>query len=326
MGRKPPTLHGFSGQRRAVNQLLSWVRGSRELGEACPDILFIAPTGWGKSALASALATEIGTTLHQLFAGADLKPADICEVFARMETGDVLFLDECHSLSTDCQQLLYLAIDQRRVPKRQKGRLDRKETESIADVTVVLATDQPGRLKPALVNRLRELQFDPYELDALKSIAQTVALDLGMSLTGQAQRRIAEASQGVPRKVYERVEELRLRWPGIKGFNQPHVDDLLEAQGIDQYGLDPHQREYLKKLAGSPKGTCTLARLQAIGDPEYLRRRIEPFLIDQGLIDVTSTRGRVITEKGRQLVAEWTKPAPVDVLGVEPEAAACLPS
>jgi Holliday junction resolvasome RuvABC ATP-dependent DNA helicase subunit len=97
-----------------------------------------------------------------------------------------------------------------------------------------------------------------------------------------------------------------LYFPLIKDFGQEQVDHLLEREGIDSHGLGPHQRTYLQVLAGSAQGACTLDRLTAklCTDPVTIRQEIEPYLLDQAYVEMYSNRGRTITAKGRDLVAE----------------------
>jgi holliday junction DNA helicase RuvB len=306
MPRAPKAFYDLIGQERIVKHLTRLIDGARILGKPCPSLLLSAPVGYGKTTCAEAVAAEVGTTLFTLLAGKDVKPVDLCAKLSEMECGDVLFLDEGHALSKDAQQLLYVALDQEKVPMPSERGLDRSTYASIAPFTLILATNEPGKLLRGLRNRLERVEFDPYTIPHLKEIVRRVATRHGITFTGYAARRIAETAQGTPRNACRRFERLQLYFPLMKDFGKEQVEQLLVHEGIDTHGLWPHQRQYLVALAGSANGACTLDRLTVkIGcDPITIRQEIEPYLLDQAYVEMHSNRGRTITAKGRDLVAE----------------------
>jgi len=311
MARPPKTFHEFIGQTRMVKHLQRLIAGAKALGRACPSLLLTAPSGCGKTALAGAVAAAYGSTFHPLLAGEDTRTAEICEMLLAGQHGDVFFIDEAHSLRQDPQQVLYIALDQQKAPALHEGRVQRTQFDSVACCTLILATNQPGRLQRGLRNRLTPLEFDPYTVPELKSIAERVARQDGMALTPHAARVLAEMAQGAPRHVARRIEALQLLWPSIQTFGQEHVRALLHSEGVDAHGFWPRQRLYLLTLGASPGGVCSLERLSAkLGcDVVHLRQDIEPHLIDQGLVDVRSGRGRTLTAAGRALLTDlmaWT--------------------
>jgi Holliday junction DNA helicase RuvB len=213
-------------------------------------------------------------------------------------------IDEAHSLSRDAQQVLFSALDEAKIPAvTEKGRLNRSEARSVAACTPILATDQPGNVKPALQSRLTPIEFVPYTLRELKTIAERVAELEGIEITPQGARRLAEVSQGSPRSIARRIDAMHLFWPDIKKFGLEHVAELLVHEGVDDLGLWPSQRLYLQTLAASPRGACSLERLAIkLGcDPTNIRRTVEPHLIERGWVEPHSGRGRMITSEGRAI-------------------------
>jgi Holliday junction DNA helicase RuvB len=306
VARQPQTFNDFVGQRKVVRYVERLIRGAREHGSPCPSLLLAGRSGCGKTALARAVAREYGSTFHPLLAGEDLRPFEICTTLAGLRHGDVLLLDEAHALKRDAQQVLYLALDEQKVPARSAGRLDRGRHESIAAFTLVLATNEPGRLKPALRRRLTAIEFAPYSLRELVAVGKKAAAEEGIDITTQAARRLAEAAQGSPGRMHQRLAGLRLFWPDAGRFTQQHVDRLLRQEGIDARGLTRNQRLYLRTLAASPGGTCPLKGLATrLGcDSGYLQDEVEPYLIDRLWIEVASGAGRRITDAGRAVIDE----------------------
>ncbi|MFY9225198.1 MAG: AAA family ATPase [Blastocatellia bacterium] len=306
MGRPVKKFHDFVGQKRVINFLRKIIVGAKTLGQSCPPLLLKAPTGCGKSSLAKTVALEYESNFHLLLAGQEVQAIDICQMLSRLEFGDVFAIDEAHSLSSDSQQILYLALDEQRIPVISDGKIDRSQYVSIAEFCLVLATNEPGSLKRALANRLHHVELEPYSLEELKAIAETIAEKRNFHITPQSARRLVEVAQGSPRNVYKLVELLRLFNPKVSHFTETHVVELLNGQGIDQKGLTPKQRQYLITLINSPLGICTLGRLSvALGyDIFAIKRDVEPYLIEQRWVDPNSSRGRKLTDEGRDLTKQ----------------------
>jgi Holliday junction resolvasome RuvABC ATP-dependent DNA helicase subunit len=228
----------------------------------------------------------------------------ICAMLQALRFGDIFFIDEAHSLCPDAQQVLYVALDQYKAPTTHKKGLQRDRFVSVASFTLVLATNEPGRLKKSLRSRLERVEFDPYTIPELKAIAQRIAGYEGIELTPQAARRLAEVAQGSPRTVCHRLQTLQYHYPRVTRLGQEHIDNLLDSEGIDHNGLWPYQRHYLAVLAESRHGSCSLERFAVtLGcDTLYIRQEIEPYLVEQGFVEFQSHRGRVITQKGRSMV------------------------
>ena len=314
---RPPYIHrGFIGQRRAWEFLIRQLEGAQALGERAPHLLLQAPSGHGKTQMARTIAVDFGTACHEFFAGPDTRPLQLCQELSKLRFGDFLFIDEAHALRSDAQEILYVALDQEKVPAIVEGRLRRGELKSIASFSLILATNEPGALKEALCKRLQVLAFDPYAARELKYIAEDVATKSTIHLTPHAARRLAETSQGVPRLIRHCIDALKRHWPGLREFTQVEVDDLLSAIGIDQRGLIPQQRQLLSLLAESSGGSMSVELLatRMCCDAAYVRRDLEPYLLAQGYMTYRSGLGRVLTPSGRALVAEWgTMCEPEDV-------------
>lgn len=307
MSRRPKTFNDFIGQRRVIGLLARLIAGARELGRPCPPLRLTAPAGHGKTALGHAIAEEYGSEFLPLLAGTDTRAADVCDLLLTGQHGDVVLIDEAHTLRLDAQQILFAALDEEKIPAvTDKGRLKRSELRSIASLTIVLATNQPGHLKAALRSRLTPIEFDPYAIHELKMIAERVAEGEGLEITPQAARRLAEVAQGSPRIISRRVKALRLFGPGTEKFGLDQVTEVLTSEGVDARGLWPSQRLYLQTLDSSPRGVCSLERLAIkLGcDPVIIRHEVEPFLIERGWVEPWSGRGRMITAEGRSIVAE----------------------
>jgi Holliday junction DNA helicase RuvB len=300
MPRPPKTFNQFIGQTRVVRYVERLVRGAADQVEGCLPLLFVGAPGMGKTSLAEAIAEEVGSVQHRLFAGVESQSVDICRLLFQLRHGDVLLLDEAHSLRADPQQVLFGVVDKCMAPKITDGRLDRSCLQSVAAFTLVLSTSTPGGLQRALRDRLIPVEFDRYSTRELKAIARRVSFLHGIEVTGQAARLLSEVAQGSPRRLEQRIQVLKLFWPRETRFTGAHIAAMLKREGIDQRGVSPHQRLYLEILSRTTGQVCSLERI-AIGlgcDPAYVSQVVEPFLIDSGFVEV-GPGGRSLTPEGQ---------------------------
>jgi Holliday junction DNA helicase RuvB len=303
MGRKLLDFHGFFGQPTLVSHVRRLVHGARRRGEPLPPLLLLGPSGVGKTRFVEALAVEGGVGRHILFARRSVKVADLITAITAIKPFDLLFIDEAHSLAEDEQQVLFRAIDCREVPVLNGRRVDHSRVEPVNPFGLVLATNQPGRLVAALRRRTQELVFQFYAVPELAWVGRRLAEYLGVELSAQAARRLAETAHGTPARVRRRLESLRNYWPARVHFRQEHVERVLAHEGIDEDGLSPHQRHYLCHLAESGAETLRRLALRLGVDPRYLADEVESDLVFEGYVAASDGPRRVLTPAGREFVA-----------------------
>jgi Holliday junction DNA helicase RuvB len=82
------------------------------------------------------------------------------------------------------------------------------------------------------------------------------------------------------------------------------LEQAFEMKGVDKNGLTQADRDYLRILtvAEDAVGVETLA-IALSESVETTTESVEPFLLQRGFVQRTS-RGRVITEKGRSIITE----------------------
>ena len=302
MPRPLPTFNGFIGQRKRVGLLQRLVDGARATGSALPPLMFVGPSGCGKTSFARATAVAFGTDLCYLLATAKTRPQEIYETLRQVSFGDILFIDEAHSLVRDAQQALYLALDKHKIPAVGEKGKSGQCLESVAEFTLILATNYPGEVRKSLRSRTTPVEFDTYQQSELKAIAQAAVAE-NINLTAQAAGLIAKTAQGSPRQVRTRLQNLKLFVPAAREYTINHVRDYLNSEGIDVHGLTTMQRNYLTILANSPKQRCGLDHMASkLGvDPKYIRQEIECYLVELNYVEVLSSHVRQLTPRGWEL-------------------------
>jgi Holliday junction DNA helicase RuvB len=302
MPRKPPIFHSFVGQRDRIAHPLKLFDNAIVRGLPCPHALFTGASGLGKTRLARALAEASGTNCLEAH-GRETRDAMLSKLL-RLEANDLLFIDEAHNLRPVVQELLYPVIDERRVfvaeDGGQQGGGPEPRSIEIQPCTIILATDQPGRLLQALIRRMiMTVPLRPYNESEMQEVVRQLATELGLLLKPHASNHIAAVSGGLPRKARQLLQQLALYIPDAveREITLPAVRAFLKSAGVDGDGLGAEHRNYLDMLHTFSKASLpTLSGALRI-DPAWIQSEIEAQLIRLGLVRI-GAGGRQLTEQG----------------------------
>jgi len=298
-------FRGFIGQRTIVNRLQRQLEGSQSLREPFPHTLFMGPSGVGKTELTRALAAEFGSNI--IISQCNQAPWEIATDLETLKVGDFLFLDEAHNLKPSLQEILYQVIDDGLIadvsPKGKTHQSQGPDPISISPCTIVLATDQPGRLNNALIKRIPiKVALNFYSEQEMQEIVDLHATGLNLLLSPQASRRVAKVSGGLPRNAKHYLQNLRRHIPGAETsrITTQQVSGFLLDFGIDSMGFSDQERRYLRYLEGAERASLDTLASYLGQDSEYVRRQIEPQLVQRNaFVSITNT-GRRLTPAGQQ--------------------------
>jgi Holliday junction DNA helicase RuvB len=300
---RPGTLSDFVGQRELVRHLEIVLGSAKARNQTSDHLLFAGPPGLGKTSLASIVAVEMGSGIRITSGPVLSRPGDLAALLTDLQDGDVLFIDEIHRLSRAVEEVLYPALEDRRLdvmigrgPSARSIRLD------LPNFTLVGATTRTGLVAAPLRDRFGFIgQLDLYDSDELTIIVERSAALLGVELREDAASTIASRSRGTPRIANRLLRRVR-DFAAVQ--NHPVVDTAVAVEalvlfGVDEYGLDKIDRRILSLLcvqfASQPVGLTTLAH--ACGEePATIEDAYEPFLLREGLL-IRTPRGRVASEK-----------------------------
>ena len=302
MGRAAPKFNDFIGQRIIVGRLRRLLAGAQQLKEPFPHSVFVGPSGLGKTMLAKALAAEYGSECCIRYG--DVTAVSLAGALPQLQFDDFLFIDEAHGLAHDCQELLYRAIDDHVVPIFDNEKLvnvSSEKTKAVQRFTIILGTDQPGKLQRAMRRRIaHEVQLDFYPSDELTEIVEQICSELNILISPQAAKLVAIISRGVPGTAMEHVRRIRMWHPHAERtqLSKSDIDRYCADNEIDEMGLTSRDYKYLQFLA-----TVNVASLGSLAlilgtDEAEVRRFIEPFLVRLGLVEIARS-GRRLTEQGR---------------------------
>jgi holliday junction DNA helicase RuvB len=310
VARAPYQVGEFVGQREVLEPVLRILHGALSRGEPMQHLLFTGESGTGKSLAAQTLAKKASpeTACHKFHGNPKLRA--VVEKLAQAKPFDFVFFDEAHRLDPEVQHALYEVIDSGTIrPPAKMLQTGAPEAVTVPAMTLVFATDNPGVLLNALRKRVPlTVVFSRYSKRELREIVSRVATKQDVLLTPQAAGRLAEVSNGLPRRAEHHVQSLRLFFPDSErlqgGLGLPQVEEYLKAFGIDEDGLDRQAREYLRFLArtGGAVSLETIAGYLGT-DAQNVRKEIEQPLRFRRLVEVGRC-GRELTSKGREWVDE----------------------
>ena len=95
---RPKTLDDYIGQEKAKNNLRIYLRAAQQRGEPMDHILLYGPPGLGKTTLAGIVAQEMGVQIRITSGPAIEKPGDLAALLTNLQEGDILFIDEIHTI------------------------------------------------------------------------------------------------------------------------------------------------------------------------------------------------------------------------------------
>lgn len=311
---RPRRLEDFVGQERVKAQLRLFLDAALQRGEVLDHVLFYGPPGLGKTTLAQIIAREMDCELRTTSGPAFQTAAELASVLTGDEGRHCLFIDEIHRLGRIVEEHLYPAMEDFTVELVvDKGPAARRYQLPLEPFTLVGATTRAGMITAAMRSRFGiVMHLDFYPPEELAIIVSRSAEILGTGLTAAGALEIARRSRGTPRvanRLLRRVRDVA-QVQGLASIDDEVAAMALAILEVDDLGLEGLDRNYLECLVrtfeGGPVGLSTLA--VSLGEEtDTLEDVVEPFLIQQGLVQRTP-RGR--TAMGRAFVH----------LGLEPPA------
>ncbi len=299
---RPKSWDEYVGQEKIKRHLLIMLEAAKKRGETCDHLLFYGQAGLGKTTLAHLVAEQLGAKLKVTAGPALEKMADLAGVLTNLEKGDILFIDEIHRLNRMIEEVLYPAMESRKLNiVVGKGPGARTLSLDLPAFTIVGATTRANLISAPLRSRFgASFRLDYYETADIETIINRSANLLNLRIAPEGATMLAKASRATPRVANRLLKRLRdyMEVHSIERADSEMVKKTLDLLEIDERGLELQDRLLLEtiisKFKGGPVGVATLAA--SLGDDRGIVEDVyEPYLLSIGFLKRTQS-GRVATE------------------------------
>lgn len=305
--QRPRGFHEFVGQKALVQNLSVFTEAARMRGDAMDHVLFCGPPGLGKTALSYIVARELDVSIRATSGPAIVRPGDLAALLTNLGPRDVLFIDEIHRLPIAVEEILYPAMEDRRIDIMiGEGPHVRAVQLNLSPFTLIGATTRSGLLSSPFRDRFGAiLSLEFYTPEEISEILARAAIRQGIILEPAGAHEIACRCRGTPRIALRLLRRMRdfAEVRGASCVTLSVVQDALVSLNITAEGLDPLDQRYMGMLAdafnGGPVGIETLAAALSEAK-DTLEDVVEPYLLQRGFIQRTA-RGRILTERGAAL-------------------------
>ena len=291
---RPQTLREYIGQKELREKLEVTLNAAKARREAVEHILFYGPPGLGKTTLAHIIANEMKAKVFTTAGPALKRSGDLMGILTNLKEGDILFIDEIHRLSPVIEEFLYPAMEDFKVDfVVDKGAFAKVINVPLKRFTMVGATTRAGMLSAPLRDRFGiYYHIDFYPPEDLQEIILRSAGLLESRIDNEAARTIALRARGTPRIANRLLRRVR-DYADVKSDGTITAEisaTALDAEGVDEKGLDDLDRKLLKIVIeyykGGPVG------IEALGatlneEIDTLVDMVEPYLLKIGFIKRT---------------------------------------
>ncbi|VEU76108.1 Holliday junction branch migration DNA helicase RuvB [Mycoplasmopsis columboralis] len=301
---RPLNFSEFIGQKKLIKTIKAMIDSSIKQNKILDHILLHGLPGLGKTTLATIIANETNKRIHYIQGANIEKKSDIISVLSLIQEGDIVFIDEIHSINKLVIEFLYNAMEDFvfdliiGVDSNAKAiRMKIKPFTLIGATTKLNEISQPFKDRFGFIGR-----FVNYDLSDLIQIAKNSAKQLEMNIPENQYKTIALYSRSTPRIVNHLLSR-------IKDFALSLNDGIIDNKVIKKtfnylelypLGLSKDHIEYLQILKdGFDDKSVSLDVLCGLSTQtkENILNEIEPILLYLKLIEKNS-KGRKITTKG----------------------------
>ena len=305
---RPMSFSEYIGQERLKTNLKLAIDAvkKRDDGTTLDHVLLYGPPGLGKTTMANVIAHELSANLRVTSGPAIERAGDLASILTNLQDGDVLFIDEIHRLRRVVEEILYSAMEDYKLDiVIGKGPAARSVRLDLPHFTVIGATTRTGALAGPLRDRFGIIhRLEYYKLPEIQQIVSRTANILGKEISPEATALLATRCRLTPRIANRLVKRVRdyVDVKGGKKIDEKLTQGALELMEIDEFGLDPADRNMLELMIENygdrPVGLTTIAALTG-DEPTTIEEYYEPYLLQLGLIERTP-KGRVATLKARE--------------------------
>lgn len=286
-------FENYVGQDHIKKMLGSLIEYHKTAPEPLQHTLITGASGLGKTRIANEIANALGTNFVPLLATTATE-TDLIKAVCSLNDKDLLFLDELQSANKKFIELLFPIMAEGLLYVQYHGTM---RAFRVSKFTIIGATDRPGLLNPALLNRFQlTLNLKPYTTEEFVKLIKLHTS--GININDDLCVKISKLCKGVPRILINILGSIKIY---LKSVHKNTLEDydletVKEFLGIDSLGLDHIDLTILKYLSQSKMSLKNLANVCGCLATN-IENLHEPYLIQLGFIEC-GAGGRSITQKG----------------------------
>ncbi|MGL6124894.1 MAG: Holliday junction branch migration DNA helicase RuvB [Metamycoplasmataceae bacterium] len=301
---RPHNFDNFIGQKKLVQTLKVIIKSSQEQKKYPDHMLFYGPPGLGKTTLAELVSIYSKRKIIFVQGSLLLMRSDILAVFANIDEGDIIFIDELHSIGKGLEELMYSALEDSVIDISVGPDGDKKIVRmKIQPFTLIGATTNISKISQPIRDRFGLLsKLEKYNEEELSKIINNSSIILNCKISNEQSQKIASYSNGTPRianTLLKRVIDFAYF------YNNAIITDSIifktfKYLSLFQYGLNSLHIEYLKILEEVfEMKSASIDSIASIlnESKEVIVNDIESFLLSLKLISKNS-KGRKLTNEG----------------------------
>lgn len=299
--KRPSKFTEFIGQESIKSILETAINSAKLNNHILGHILLSWPSGYGKTTLAQIIATYRNAHFYYTTGYAITKPSDIISLLQKLESNDILFIDEIHRVKNNIEEILYVAMEDNRIdiimPDGTNLNLP------IENFTLIWATTKPEALSAPLKNRfIYNFMLEDYKDNEQEEIANRYLQQLEIITEPEIVKDIIQYSDWVPRSMKNLC--IKIRDYIISNANNKTLTETLREQckkriDIDSHGITKLHKKYLAIFENIDKEHSQISLKSLAGklwiSEKTIENEIEPLLMRLWRIEKTS-RGRIITK------------------------------
>ena len=259
---RPQELSSFSGQDKIVDNLKVFIQAAKMRDEALDHVLLHGPPGLGKTTLANIISHEMGASLKMTSGPVLDKPGDLAGLLTNLEEGDILFIDEIHTLvgagkgegAMDAANILKPALARGELRSIGATTLDEYQKYFEKDKALerrfqTVIVDEPSELDTISILRGLKEKYENHHKVRIKDDAIISAVQLStryitdrflpdkaIDLMDEAAARLRLQIDSVPESLDEvsrRIKQLEIEREAIKRENDKSKLEQLNKEIAD---------------------------------------------------------------------------------------------
>jgi len=299
------------GQPDSVARLRGFVDFYQKNGSTPEHILIIGNEGMGKRTIATAVANELGVALQEVDAAHLEIKGDLTAILTNLRENQVLMIRNVPRLRRTLQELLFKAASEHRldIVLAEGTRARRTHTIDVRPFTVIGTATKKSDCSPDLLGRFSlVLSLQPYSIEALEQIAESIAAHANLEIDSGARSLIAINSGGCPHQVEVLMQRV------ARAVKRQRITAEDATQAFAAFGMNLHTNlettsagnlEHMSGVDFERLVTALLARMD-------FRAEMTKATGDGG-IDIVAVLDRAIT--GGKYLFQCKRYAPDNLVG-----------